>query len=392
MKNYFFVSQYYWPNDNATSNIVTRIVDVFTETKKANIITVGHLEAGERNENTNTIRIKDNRSLDKNKLEQRLLKIVILSIKMSISIFKNIKKDDIIITVTNPAFVILFLAFIKNIKKNKLIILVQDIFPENLLIAQIIKKNIIYKIVKSIFDYAYNKGDVLLVCGRDMQKTVRNKVKDEKKVIFIPNFGDTDILYPIEKKQNKIIKELQLEEKLVVLFTGNIGRMQDIDNLINTAKLLENESSIVFLFIGEGAYENKIKEYSNKNSNLFHIPNMNRSDAYIFLNAGDIGITTLLPNIMGVGVPSKTYSYMAAGKPIMAVMDSDSEIALMIKEEGNGWIVEPNNPEKLALILRQLKDDLMQIKIKGQISYELSKTKYSINNIINQYIKTINSI
>jgi len=393
MKKYWFIFQDYWPNNNSTSHIITRIIDIFTKDSKANIITVGYLDTSERNENTNTIRVKDRLSLDKNKLKQRLLKMIVISFKMAVCVLKNVKNEDIVITVTNPVFILVFLALIKKLRKFKLVILIQDIFPENLIVSRIInKKYLIYKIIKYIFDYAYNICDTLLVCGRDMQITVRNKVKSANKVIFIPNFGDTDILYPEEKKHNKIIKELHLEEKLVVLFTGNIGRMQDIDNIIFTAELLKDESFIVFLFIGGGVYEDKIINYSMNNNNIFYIPYMDRSNEHIFLNAGDIGISTLLPNIMGVGVPSKTYSYMATGKPIIAVMDDDSEIALMIKEDGNGWVIEPNNPEQLATLLRKLKNDPTQIKEKGNISYTLSRTKYSIENITRKYIEIIKNI
>jgi len=393
MRNYWFVSEFYWPNENSTGHIITRIVDTFTIKNKANVITVGHINSEERNQNIHTIRIKENVFLDKNKIFQRLIKLINLSIRIAVLIIQNIRQKDVVITVTNPAFILVFLAFVKLLKKNKLIIIVHDLFPENLLIAKIIKKkNILYKIAMKIFNFAYNKGDQLIVCGRDMQETLIKKVKDKNKVIYIPNFGDTDILFPIEKKKNTIIKNLQIENKLVILFAGNIGRLQNIDYLINTAEILKEDDSIVFLFIGNGVFEDIIKDYSKRNANFIYIGNMDRNESSIFLNAGDIGIATLVPNIMGVGVPSKTYSYMATGKPIIAVMDNDAEIAMMVQEEGIGWVVDPNNPKQLAILLKQLKNDTMQIKIKGEISYKLSKTKYSIENITTQYVKAINNI
>ena len=390
LKKYWFISEYYWPNDNSTGHIITRIIDAFTKEYKVNILTIGNINAEERNQNTSTIRLKEGMYLDKNNSLQRLAKLIILSFRMSNILLMSVKKNDVIISVTNPAFMPVFLAVIKYIKKIKLVIIVHDLFPENLVIGQYIyRKSILYKITKKMFNYAYKKADTVISCGRDMQRILKQKVSDGGKIYFIPNFADTDILYPMEKKQNVIIKELQLENKLVVLFTGSIGRLQNIDNILNTVEILKNDDSIFFLFVGEGIHKDKIINYSKIMNNIYHINNMPREKAQIFLNAGDIGISSLLPDMLGVGVPCKTYSYMAAGKPIIAFMNNKSEIAMMIQEEGNGWIVDPNKPERLAELLSQLKNDYEQIKEKGDISYRLSKTKYSIKNITEKYINLI---
>ena len=392
-KKYWFISEFYHPVENATGHIMTRIIDAFSKDNETHIITVGNLTTEERNQNTHTIRIKDYPSLNKNNFLQRLVKLTLLSIKMTIAILRNVKKGDVVITVTNPALILIFLSLIKYFKKIKLIVLVHDVFPENLVVVGAIKtKSLLYKITKKIFDYAYNKADILLTCGRDMQKTIAKKVKNQEKVLFIPNFGDTDILFPVEKQKNKILLDLKIAEKLIILFTGNIGRMQNIDNIIQTAELLKNDPSIVFLFIGDGALFDKIKNYTVQNNNVILLPNMDRTDSLIFLNAGDIGLATLPPNIMGVGVPSKTYSYMATGKPVLAVMDTDSEIATMLKEEGNGWVVEADNPNQLAQLIIHIKNNPQEIKEKGQISLHLSKTKYSAEKITSEYVQTIKEL
>jgi glycosyltransferase involved in cell wall biosynthesis len=390
VKRYWFVSEYYWPVENSTGHIITRIIDAFTRENKANIITTGGIGSRERNQNTHTIRVNNCSFFNKNKLFQRLLKLIILSVEMSISVLRNIKRDDVVIVVTNPSVLLFFISSIKIFKKFKLIIIIHDVFPENLTVCKIIsKKSLLYKISKNIFDWIYNDTELLIACGRDMQRTIAQKVNDEKKVVFIPNYADTDILYPIEKQKNKILQDLHIAEKLIVLFTGNIGRMQNIDNLIKTAELLKNDISIVFLFIGDGVYQEMIKDYSKNNKNVFVVPNMDRKESIIFLNAGDIGISTLLPNMMGVGVPSKTYSYMATGKPVIAAMDCDCEIAMMLQEEDNGWVVEANNPTQLATLLKKLVKSPEIIKEKGRKSFQLSKTKYSIENITNQYVQKI---
>jgi len=392
-KRYWFISEFYYPVENATGHIITKIVDAFSQENETHIITVGNLTAGERNQNTRTIRVKDYPSLDKNKFVQRFIKLTLLSIRLAVSVVRNVKKGDIVVTVTNPAPLLLLISLIKRFKKIKLVILVHDVFPDNLVVVGAIKsKSLVYRITKIFFDSAYSQADCLLTCGRDMQKTITQKVKNKEKVLFIPNFGDTDTLYPVAKHENPILLNLGITEKTVVLFTGNIGRMQNIDNILHVAELLKDESSIVFLFIGDGAFVDKIKQYTVLNNNVILLPNMSRADSLHFLNAGDIGLATLMPDIKGVGIPSKTYFYMATGKPILAVMDEDSEIASMVKEEDNGWVIRANEPIELAKMLIQIKNNPEEIKEKGQRSLLLSKTKYSIENITGKYIQVIKNL
>ncbi|MEA4967202.1 MAG: glycosyltransferase family 4 protein, partial [Bacteroidaceae bacterium] len=289
---------------------------------------------------------------------------------------------------------LIFLSVIKKIKKIKLIIIVHDVFPENLIVSGISNESkLVYKIAKRLFNYSYNKGDKLITLGRDMQKQIQNKVYNKDKVICIQNFADTNNIFPSQKEKNNILIENKIVNKFIVLFTGNIGRMQNIDSLLETICILNNDDDIHFLFIGEGAFVEKMKSYINENSlsNITMLPNMSREKENEFLNAGDVGLVSLVPNVMGTGVPSKTYSYMAAGKPILAFLDEDSEIALMTKEENIGWVVNPNNPIELAEKIIEIKNNKDEVIIKSKKSREVAVEKYSLDIITEKYSIAIKS-
>ncbi|MPN36918.1 hypothetical protein SDC9_184430 [bioreactor metagenome] len=128
-----------------------------------------------------------------------------------------------------------------------------------------------------------------------------------------------------------------------------------MDNIFKAIDLVKNPN-IHFLFIGSGAKVNTIKNKINNSllKNINHIDFMDRSEQNNFLNACDVSIITLNKNMFGLGVPSKCYNIMAANKPILLVAEDNSEIGLYIKEFNIGWIVEPNNPEKLAKMFELL--------------------------------------
>jgi glycosyltransferase involved in cell wall biosynthesis len=217
-------------------------------------------------------------------------------------------KDDIVFIVTNPAPLIILTSIAKLFSKFKLVILVHDIFPENLPAAGIKLNKILYSILVFIFNKAYQSADRIIVIGRDMQEIIKLKVKDTAKVNFIPNFANTVSIMPDNKNNNIIVKELNLQDKFIVLFTGNIGRVQAIHELVKAIILLKDEVDIHFIFIGDGSYKpyllKSIIENKLHNIDVLSMQPRDRSD--IFLNAGDVGLVSL-NNISGVGVPSKTY-------------------------------------------------------------------------------------
>lgn len=391
-KKYWFISEFYWPVENATGYIITHIIDYFSLKKSVHVLTVGNFVSEERNKNIHTVRISSNSSLNKNKLFQRLLKLLIISVKFAWKICQNIRAGDVVITVTNPAFILVFLSLIKKMKKMKLIVIVHDVFPENLLVAGITRENsFLYKMAKSLFNYSYRQADLLITCGRDMNKVIQKKLKYPDLTCSIPNFADTRTIVPIPKEKNPILIKFGIVNKFVVFFTGNIGRLQGIDNLLETIRILKGEKDICWLFIGEGACLDGMKSFVERNEILnvqFH-PNMKRQYAIDFLNAGDIGIVSLLPNMRGTGVPSKTYTYMAAGKSILAIMDEDTEVAQMIKEHQIGWLVNPQEPRKLAELIVYLKNNPQLVRETGKKARTVCEQFYSLDTITEQYINKI---
>jgi glycosyltransferase involved in cell wall biosynthesis len=370
MPKLWVVSEFYWPVDNATGYIITRIVDELAKSGDVNVLTVGKYDET-RSSSIKCHRVALKHRFNKNILGQRILGQLVLSIKFFIALLKKIKRGDTILTVTNPALTLILINIIGLFKKVKIIIIVHDLFPENAIYADLLKeKSFTYKILFRLYKFIYSKSKLMIACGRDMERALKHKVKDPDKVIFIPNFTNTTNIYPVPKQDNPIIKNLHLEDKFVVIYTGNIGRMQGIEVILEAARILKNDD-IHFIFIGEGAKSEYLMNYLRQHNllNVSKLPNMPKEKSLDFLNAGDVGIVSLKTNINGSGVPSKTYSYMAAGKPIIALLDESSEIAEMVNEYNLGWVIEPENFKRLADVLKSIKDrrselDLMACNVR----------------------------
>ena len=227
---------------------------------------------------------------------------------------------------------------LKLIKGIKYDLLVHDIFPENLVAIKKLKStSFFYKIVKFLFDFSYSRADTCIVIGRDMGKIVKEKIGNKSNITIIPNWAEDDKVFPLKKNNTNMINKLNLQNKFVFQFAGNLGHAQGLKNILDAISLIRNDN-LHFLFIGSGAMESEIKHAASKSTikNISVVGYQDRNKQNDFLNACDVALITLNEGMFGLGVPSKAYNIMAAGKPILIIADSDSEISLCVKEYNLG--------------------------------------------------------
>lgn len=391
------LSEYFYPDLNATGYSMTAIAERLVKGKNnVTVITASNKSNSISNKKIDK-KIKIHRlkslSLNKNNILERLLKLFLMTIKFTTTTVLNLKNVDRIFIVTNPAFIVLIIPIIKIIKKNiKATILVHDVFPENLQASNILKSSsLFYKLLNYTFNKCYGKFDNIITIGCDMSEVFKSKInlKHHHKIKVITNWSQTEDIRPSLKKENPIIKKLKLENKIVILFAGNIGRLQGLKELIPIINQC-NDKKFHFLFIGDGAILGDLKDevIKTKITNITFMDEMPREKQNIFLNACDIALVTLNPKMYGLGVPSKSYNILAAGKPIMFIGNPKSEIALMIKSSNAGWVIDNNEITKIPTLLNEIYDQKC-LKIYSQKCRKLALSKYSKELVLDKYYKLI---
>lgn len=392
----WIISEFYYPVKTSTGYYITEIAE-FLAVNKNNIHVICTSANYNENENINIYKeeIRNGvnihrvliKSLDKDKFLSRIIRLVYSSTKLFFKILSSVKKEDEVLIVTNPAFLLVLMPFLKLLKGIKYKILVHDVFPENLAaIGKISQSSFIYKITKRAFDFAYSQADTCITIGRDMSEIIFTKIKGNTKINLIPNWADIEDVYPIEKSKTLLLKKLNLNEKFIFQFAGNLGHAQGLDNILEAIKLVSNEN-IHFLFIGSGAQEKVISDYAKTNplKNVTHIGFQNRREQRDFLNACDVAIVTLNEGMYGLGVPSKSYNIMAAGKPILIIADEKSEISLCVSEYNIGWVIEPNNPKKLSSAFENIYLDCINNGLGRYNSREIAEKYFSKKYILQKY-------
>lgn len=301
-----------------------------------------------------------NPGLDKNKKIGKVWSFLMMSVRLY-NLAKSIIKDgDKVLMVTNPAPLVLFMSKLRKRRNFDLNILVHDVFPENTKSADLGMPLFIYNLIKRCFDKAYSRADKLLVLGRDMERVLSQKTNGNVLIKIVENWADIDNVKPIPFPNGNI--KLQ--------YAGNIGRVQGLEELIK-----QIPDDIEFHFYGTGVMESTLKRMSKSNV-YFHGPFF-RSQQTQVLGAAHISVVTLDNGMYGLGVPSKTYNIMAAGRPILYFGPEEGEIGLLIKEHNIGYVGWPD------------KWDTEELAKMGKKARLIAEKIYSKEVILNKFIEAL---
>ncbi len=405
MKQVWVISELYYPEESATGHYMTMIAEEWAKTHRVNVLCAqpNYLSRGRRaparevHKGVNIFRVPST-TLRKDVFPLRLINILTVTASMFFAMLFGIKKGDCVFVVTNPPSLPFSALAACKLKGAKLLLRIDDVYPDVLLAAGTMgKKGLAIGLLNLVTSRLYRLSDTIVVLGRDMQALVKEKMKGDEnngRLRIITNWADTDQVAPAPRNKNALLKELGLVEKFIVQIAGNMGRVQGIECLLEAARLLEDHKDIHFLFIGSGAkrewLKSEIGRYGLENINV--LPNRPRSDQVNFLNACDIAVSSLISGMRGVSVPSRAYNIFAAGKPLLAIMDENSEIALTVKEENLGWVAPPDDPTKIAEAILEAKRSPSLLKAMSENSRRAAENKFSYQKVLSAYRRIVDEI
>ena len=370
-KKLWIVTELFPPDETSTSYILGQIANAMTNKYQVKIICGPEIydKRKKLDENNHFSLDKsievfraNGADLDKNTTKGKALSFLLMSKRMFSLVKQNVRKDDKVLMVTNPAPLVVLMSRLKKKVGFELNILVHDVFPENTKPAGL--KLPLYGMIKHVFDKAYSRADQLIALGRDMkdvlEKKVLNSSENIPKITIIENWADINGIKSQSMPQGKIVLE----------YAGNIGRVQGLD------KVLEQlPESVDFHIYGTGSMEEALKKMNHPRV-FFHGPYF-RSQQNEVLAACHIALVTLQKGMYGLGVPSKTYNILASGRPILFFGPKNSEIDLLVREKRIGYCGWPEKWDK---------DELVEM---GERARELAIKEYSEETILNKFIKAI---
>lgn len=250
-------------------------------------------------------------------------------------------------------------------RKASFVFNVQDIYPDVAVDLGILKDRRVLAASYRLERWSYEVADAVTVLSEDLQDNVARKTSHPEKVRVIPNFVDTDWIRPSERA-NAYRREFGLEGKTVVMYAGNVGLSQGLDLVIDAASALSYEDDLVFVINGGGADRERLIAKARGLDNVRFVDIQPADRLPEVLAAGDIHLVMLKRGLARSSVPSKTYSILAAGRPLLASVDEGSEVANVVTRAGAGIGVPPEDPEAFTKALRRLLDAPEDIERMGR--------------------------
>jgi glycosyltransferase involved in cell wall biosynthesis len=208
----------------------------------------------------------------------------------------------------------------------------------------------------------FKKADNLFTLGAHLDKAIQ--VYSDKPSTIIPNWVNSDFVKPMDKKENTFAIQHQLTDKLVVMYSGNLGLTHNIEAIVETAEFLKENKDIHFVIIGEGAKKVKIEKmvYNKKLDNVLLLPYQDKEVLPFSLSCADIGVVTLSEGAEMISVPSKTYYTLAAGSLILALASKESELGVLIENYECGKVFENPKVVDVANFIIELSNDEKKLK------------------------------
>lgn len=320
---------------------------------------------------------------------------------------KIVEKQDYVFTISQPPIMGGMLGVYGKKKLGaKLVYCIQDFNPEQIEATGYIKMKPLMNVARWLDNRSCRKADLVITVGRDLCQTLENRFKGKKTppYVLINNWIDEKEIYPLESDASGVVdfkKQYGLENKYVIMYSGNIGLYYDLDGLIKViagfkyAKTPDSRD-VVFAFVGAGSVLDKLLRYKeeHKLDNIIFIPYQDKNKLIYSLNAADVHWCVNAKGIKGVSCPSKFYGIAGVGKPILGVLEQGSEVEILIREIGCGRIAEPGEYDKIAqnvswFISHANSNEVAEMGMKG---YE-----YLINNMtkeisIKKYIEAIRKL
>ena len=223
--------------------------------------------------------------------------------------------------------------------------------------------------------FSCKRSNLVTTVGRDLVETMNKRFKGRKvpKTVMINNWIDEKEVYPLPADDENVLafkKEYGLEDKFVIMYSGNIGLYYDLEKLVKVMKQFRkgytltgvyekgpqtaDGREVVFFFVCAGSVLDKLVLYTKKHhfENVIFIPYQDKKNLIYSLNAGDVHWCVNARGIKGVSVPSKAYGIMAAGKPILGVLEKGTEARCLIEDTECGKCSDPGDYVEVADLIR----------------------------------------
>lgn len=295
------------------------------------------------------------KSSDHGNIISRYVRDTLTNIREAIGILKLKNVDVLFEDVSYSSFWAVKAAKMKGIK---VVAMLQDVWPDNAVQSHLISEgSFLYKYFEMWQKSVYKNADKLICISDDMKDFIVSKGVDADKIEVIYNWGYSDDVVDIPWEENEFVKKYNLSrDKFYAVYAGNIGKMQNVEIVVNAAKELQDREDIHFLIVGDGARREAIEEMASGLKNVTMLPMQPSELATHIYSAAGVNIIPLVKGGTKTAMPSKTGVVLSCGQPVVFTFGDDSYFSRAVQDSGTGYSIAPDNYNELTNKICEMND------------------------------------
>ena len=354
------LNQYYWPGVEATAQLLTELCEALAGDVDVKVVTGvlhGHEDEPRRTVHSGVeIHRVPSTSFERSRLAARASNYMTYLTNALVFGLRG-PRPDVVLCMTDPPIVADVALLVARRFRAPLVVISQDVFPEIAVQLKRLENPVAMRVLRALVALYLRRADRIVAIGDTMRRRLEVKGAPPERVCVIPNWIDTSRLSPREKT-NYWARKKHVEDKFVVMHSGNVGHAQDLDSLVRAATFLRDLDDLAIFIIGTGARHNELVALAE----LLEVDQVQflyyqaREVLPESLSSADVHVVGLAPGLAGYVVPSRLYGILAVARPVIVAADAESETAQVVERVGCGIIVPPGRPELLARVIRDAHD------------------------------------
>jgi glycosyltransferase involved in cell wall biosynthesis len=315
-----------------------------------------------KKKSTETVRLSRAAVQSKGGFGARVLSWVVYWMQAAVWVCRSPRQTPLLVFSTPPILPWLALLF-RILRGQRYAVMVHDVYPDVLVrLGRFSGANPLVRAWRALNCRAYERAELVMTLGPHMAELLREAFDPAQtahgRVEVIPPWADTEEIRPLPKAENWFAQQHGQAGKLTVMYSGNMGFSHDVDTMIETAERLREESGIHFMFIGLGpqwhVLTNRLRERALPNATL--LPWQPEEVLPYSLATADVAFVSLREELAGTMLPSKAFSFMAAGVPLVVSAGEEGELPELVTRFGVGWKIPQGDAEAMAALLVRLRE------------------------------------
>ncbi len=378
------LNQFFHPDLSATSQLATDLaedlasagLEVTALASRGSYLGGERLPARGRHRGVDIVRVRAT-SLGKRTLLHRAVDYASFYVASSLALAR-LPRQDVVVALTTPPLIAATGLVARALRGSRLVYWVQDLYPDVAVAFGALRpRSPAARVMAAISRAVLRRADRVVALGEEMRARCLAAGTPPERAVVIPNWSDAEAVRPVPSGENPLRARLAEGARVLVMYSGNMGRGHDLSTLLAAARLLWRRNDIRFVFAGEGARRADAEEAARTLPNVRFAPYQPRERLGEALSAADLHLISLSPELEGLIEPSKLYGVMAAGRPALFVGPAGSEVARTILREGCGMTVDNGDAGGLALAIERLADDEAARAHMGALARRALEEKYT---------------